>query len=288
MNQNRDGISSSFSCLPEGCVSNIISLMASPKDAGRASLVSWEFKSASESDTIWEQFFPADYEEIISSSASPPLSCATKKELFSHLCHCPILINDGTMSFWLSRSTGKKCYMLCARKLAIVWADVPRYWKWTPFPESRFPQVAELVHGFWLDIQGQMPTRLLSRKTTYAAYLVYKITEWPYGLTKAAKASISFGGGSSTSGASFVVEPENNSVFLEPLPFWHYYPPGQDEIVGRFPRLRKDGWLEISLGEFYNDEGDGDIEMHLWEPDALDWKNGLIIQGIEIRPWVDL
>nr|XP_029121210.1 putative F-box protein PP2-B8 [Elaeis guineensis] len=49
--------------------------------------------------------------------------------------------------------------------------------------------------------------------------------------------------------------------------------------------LRDDGWMEIKLGEFYNDEGnDGDVEIRLTETKALHWKNGLIIQGLEVRP----
>ena len=40
---------------------------------------------------------------------------------------------------------------------------------------------------------------------------------------------------------------------------------------------RKDGWIEIELGYFYNDQGDEEVKgEHL--------KGGLIVEGIEIRP----
>ncbi|CAE6075191.1 unnamed protein product [Arabidopsis arenosa] len=51
---------------------------------------------------------------------------------------------------------------------------------------------------------------------------------------------------------------------------------------------RQDVWMEIELGEFFNEGGliDGDeIKMSALEShEQLHWKCGLIIQGIEIRP----
>lgn len=40
-------------------------------------------------------------------------------------------------SFQLERKSGKKCYMLAARSLFIVWGDTTVYWNWIPMPESR-------------------------------------------------------------------------------------------------------------------------------------------------------
>lgn len=59
------------------------------------------------------------------------------------------------------------------------------------------------------------------------------------------------------------------------------------EISGRVPRRRDDGWTEIELGEFYNDreEGEnGEVYIQLFEVKGGQWKNGLVIEGIEIRP----
>jgi hypothetical protein len=45
------------------------------------------------------------------------------------------------------------------------------------------------------------------------------------------------------------------------------------------------GWLEIKLGEFFNGgEDDGEVEMSVLEVKGGNWKGGLIVQGIEIRP----
>jgi hypothetical protein len=40
-------------------------------------------------------------------------------------------------SFQLDRKSGKKCYMLAARSLAIAWGDNDEYWTWITMPDSR-------------------------------------------------------------------------------------------------------------------------------------------------------
>lgn len=43
--------------------------------------------------------------------------------------------------------------------------------------------------------------------------------------------------------------------------------------------------MESELGEFFIDRGnDGEVEMRLMETDFLDWKYGLVVEGIEARP----
>jgi hypothetical protein len=42
-------------------------------------------------------------------------------------------------SFALEKHGGKKCYMIGARGLSIIWGDTPNYWTWKPLPDkSRF------------------------------------------------------------------------------------------------------------------------------------------------------
>ncbi|KAL3506353.1 hypothetical protein ACH5RR_031735 [Cinchona calisaya] len=222
-------------------------------------------------------------------------------------------------SFSLSESSGKICYMLCARELSIAWKN-----------DSRFSEVAELLNVCWLDIRGKMKTRVLSLKTTYAAYLVYKIRENSHGLGVAAKAFIRLARGQEVNintlvssdlvepesdfvscllkntcrcnlrnrwwspqlephpvhqtglDNSFVIEPgANNSVYLKPPSTFKDDLP--QKIEGRVPHERNDGWLEVFLGEFFNDEGEGEIEMQLSETKILNWKRGLIVEGIELR-----
>ncbi|KAF8394160.1 hypothetical protein HHK36_020366 [Tetracentron sinense] len=121
-----------FNVLPEGCISNILSL-TSPGDACRSSLVSSIFRWASESDIVWEKFLP-------------------------------------------------------------------------------FSEVAELINVCWLEIHGKMENRILSPKTTYAAYLVFKFSDDTiYGLGfHPAEVSIRFIQGGDEGGG------ETRAVYLAP------------------------------------------------------------------------
>lgn len=128
--------------LPAQCISYIISL-TTPRDASRLSVACPAFKSAADSDSVWEKFLPSDYKEIISNSSSISTSSLmitsqSKKDLYFYLCHNPILINSYTMSFALVQESGKKCYMVGARGLSIAWGDSPKHWDWDSLRESRF------------------------------------------------------------------------------------------------------------------------------------------------------
>ncbi|CAA0816743.1 F-box protein [Striga hermonthica] len=126
--------------LPEDCIANAISL-TSPKDACRLSAVASTFRIASLYDTVWDRFLPSDYRDLISRAAGGPESLLSKfrskKDLYLHLCDHPILIDGGRKSFSLEKCSGKKCYMIAARDLYIVWSDTPQYWRWISLPESR-------------------------------------------------------------------------------------------------------------------------------------------------------
>ena len=78
-----------FYILPEDCTANIVSL-TSPRDACRLCLVSSIFRSAAESDAVWERFIPSECLSILSSR-----SCPSKKDLYFSLCDQPLLIDEG-------------------------------------------------------------------------------------------------------------------------------------------------------------------------------------------------
>lgn len=83
--------------LPEGCIANVLSLTC-PRDASRLSLVASVFRSAAESDAVWDRFLPPDYRDIISRSSDGPDSImfGSKKELYLYLCDHPFLIDGCT------------------------------------------------------------------------------------------------------------------------------------------------------------------------------------------------
>ncbi|GAB2218533.1 hypothetical protein Droror1_Dr00001760 [Drosera rotundifolia] len=288
-----DGIfcGADFYDLPEGCIAVVISF-TSARDACRLATVSRIFKSAADSDPVWIRFLPADYEAILARcEEGGTMVVDSKKELYRRLVERPLIVDGGRKAFRLDKETGKKCYMIAARDLRIVWSDTPRYWKWSSLPESRFSEVAELISVCWLEIVGKMHTSLFSAGTNYAVYLVFKMTEESYGF-HTAEATVGTAGGERNT-MEVLLEP--NQGPLERLRLVHrrgrlgrFGPMPSGPADGgdeKWPKRRSDGWLEQKLGEFSSyEEGDGEVEVSLLETKVGNWKGGLIIEGIEFRP----
>ncbi|XP_045809077.1 putative F-box protein PP2-B12 [Trifolium pratense] len=262
--------------LPEGCIADILS-RTTPLDACRFSLISKTFRSAADSDAVWNRFLPSDSNFIDSIiSQSPSLAnIPTKKALYLALSDRPIIIDSGKKSFQLDRKSGKKCYMLAARSLSIVWGDTDQYWTWIPLPDSRFPEVAQLCDVCWLEIHGMINTTLLSPNTQYAAYAVFKMIE-PWGFqNRPVELSVSVEGGHSST----------TNVCLDPIVEGTPHP----RVVGlQSPSVRTDGWLEIEMGEFFNSGIENEeVHMNFMEIKGGNWKRGLFLEGIEVRPKED-
>ncbi|XP_040997796.1 F-box protein PP2-B10-like isoform X2 [Juglans microcarpa x Juglans regia] len=227
--------------LPEECIANIIS-GTSPRDACRLSLVSRAFKSIATSNLVWGRFLPPDCQEIISSSSSSSsLNMLTKKNLYFHLCDNPILIgNSNNMSFQIDKLSGKKCLMLAARELSIIWGsgDTPHYWEWISstqspvLPKSRFSEVACLRKVCWLDIKGRIETKILSPKTKYGAYFIYSMVDRFYGFHHPVKVSIRL--------ENEVEGGDATNAYLNPR-MWNYYKL-TDSMVDFQSRERICGW----------------------------------------------
>ncbi|XP_047078376.1 putative F-box protein PP2-B12 [Lolium rigidum] len=257
--------------LPEELLSAALS-RTSTRDACRAAAVSPAFRDAADSDAVWACFLPRDLPpladgEVLHPAAPQPPS---KKDLFLRLSGSPLLLPDKLVSMWLDRETGAKCYMLSARDLSIIWGDTPQYWSWIPLPDSRFSECAQLLHVCWFDISGKIPCKMLTRDTVYAAYIVFKVNENSLGLDyPVQEASVSVG---ATNLTRKVCLEHNDEAEVR-----------HGENVGR-PQKRADGWMELELGEFFNEGGeDGEVSFSLMETKGGNWKSGLIVQGIEIR-----
>ncbi|CAI9768989.1 unnamed protein product [Fraxinus pennsylvanica] len=288
------GSCSGFHALPEACIANALSL-TSPKDACRLSSVSSMFSSAAGSDAVWERFLPSDYRDIISRSIDGADSILSefrsKKELYFHLCQVPILIDSGTKSFLLDKETGKKCFMLAARDLFIEGGDTPEYWEWISFTESRFPEVAKLNRIRRFEVRGKINASMLSSGTKYSAYIIYTWNSRFQGFDYEPAESLV--GISGHDGKKRTVCLDPRGAGYRNLPFNHRNPPGYRWRHGNvpidhnteYPKSRADGWMEVELGVFFVEgKEDSDVEISLMEVKGGNWKNGLIIQGIEIRP----
>ncbi|XP_074307882.1 putative F-box protein PP2-B12 [Silene latifolia] len=290
-----------FYVLPEGCIAAAISFTG-PRDASRLSAVSKIFKSAADSDAVWTCFLPHDYQQILARSSHAGngislLDSLTKKDLFFHLANHPLLIDNSTKSFFLDKPTGKKCFTISARELAITWGDTPRYWAFHPSPESRFPEVAELHSVCWLEIKGKIKSAMLSPNTTYIAYFVFKMTDAAYGFYSPAKVSVKTQGNKSESRKVYLqyeegrnqryqIIPRRMSLFNRiRSPFFEVPAAAKREENKMVLKERMDGWLEVAMGEVTTQVGeDSEVEMSVLEVEGGNWKSGLIVEGIEIRP----
>ncbi|KAH7521802.1 hypothetical protein FEM48_Zijuj07G0070900 [Ziziphus jujuba var. spinosa] len=257
--------------LPEVCISHRISL-TSPRDACRSSLVSSRFRSAVNSDVVWSKFLPHDYHQVLSNSdLASSMNSLSKKQLYFHLYHHPVLVDNGKMSFAIDKESGKKCYMISSRRLPIVCESTATYWlRKSLQAESRFSEVAELTYVSWLSLKGRIETNILSPKTTYAAYFVYKLKESSSAfMERQVELGVYFEGEEKAHGAS------EREVFLFP---------SRDQL--ELCRDREDGWMEVEMGDFFNYGGEehGVVVFSLMHIHNDTCRLGLIVEGVELRP----
>ncbi|MFS7980800.1 putative phloem protein [Helianthus anomalus] len=273
--------------LPVDCIIDILS-HGTPRDACRSAMVASVFRAAAESDVLWDRFLPPDHEEIISESVSP-LKYKSKKELFFKISS-PLFIDHGLKAFFIDKATGKKCYKLSASKLYIAWSANPLFWCWKPVIESRFAEVVELRMTSWLEIEGKIDTRILSPNTMYRAYLIVKVAHHrAYGLDVVPCEVLVEVGEFCSRGMVTLSHNACVKRSLERVCGKNKVEEGSrskfEDNVARVGLERKDGWLEIELGEFYN-QGmcEKEVKMSLREINGVHLKGGLVVESLEIRP----
>ncbi|KAI3797607.1 hypothetical protein L1987_32867 [Smallanthus sonchifolius] len=263
-----------FGALPEGFVAEALAL-TTPRDASRLSSVNSFFRSAAEWNTVWESFVPSEcLAEVLDGGRH------SMKEVYLLLCDHPIIIEEGN----------KKCYMLASKQFSISLVDSPSCWRWTSIADSRFKEVAELISVCSLEVSGNISTSILSPSTTYVAHLVFMTTASTHGFDYQ-PVEVYIGDNSKT--RMVYLDPRaQNRRGLRPRrrigifggrAFGNYNvvpSPSADNC----PNRREDGWFEVEIGEYFNKGGDEKLEMSVMEVKGRNWKRGLIIQGIEIRP----
>ncbi|XP_028780938.1 F-box protein PP2-B15 [Neltuma alba] len=275
---------SNIDTLPDDCVSTILSF-TSPADVSRFCSVSSSLRSPALSDLLWLSFLPSDYPDILSRAVTP-LDFSSKRDLF-HALTRPFLIDGGSKSFQLDRSSGKKSYIISARELSVTWGNDPMLWSWTPMPESRFSVVAHLRTVSWLEVKCSVRTGILTPNTWYGAYLIMKVSHRAYGLDSAASEVTVEVGNVVRKGKSYLCSRCEREQKMETLFYGNRREmlrgsPGTEEDQ-KFPSTREDGWMEIELGEFDSGEEDQEVKMSMMEA-GYQLKAGLILEGIQIRP----
>ncbi|XP_065859489.1 F-box protein PP2-B11-like [Euphorbia lathyris] len=145
--------------LQEDCIATVFSF-TSPKDTGQCSIVSSGFKSVSESDAVWRHFLPFDYRALISQSSLASLIILVTTILATNV--------------WQH----KPCSAIQSNKL----------------PNTPFAEVTELIVVCWLEIRGKIKATMLSPKTHYTAYLVYKTAVTTYGFDNPVEVNVGISG----------------------------------------------------------------------------------------------
>lgn len=187
--------------------------------------------------------------------------------------------NDQGLSFssisqspCLKRTTSVRCRMLSSRSLRIA-NNQPQYWRWINVPDSRFAECAELLSVYFLAVIGEIPPKELSAGTSYAAYLVYKLASSTSGLRGSVQTS------SLRLHGERIVPGSTRKVSL------HTEARGSAGDV-TYPVARGDGWLELRLAEFANDDEmltERGLIVDLREENDGVQKRGLIVGGMEFR-----
>ncbi|KAL6911226.1 hypothetical protein ACP4OV_000031 [Aristida adscensionis] len=270
--------------LPEDLLSEIVA-RTSPLDACRAAAVSPALRAAADSDAVWSRFLPRSLPPLAGAPAPAPPS---RKDLFLCLSDTPALLDGRLTSMWVDRESGAKCYVLSARSLHIARGDTPQHWRWIPLADCSFSEAASLRAVCWLEIRGKIHSNMLSKNSTYAAYLVFKIADRSYGLdSPAQEATVSIGERESMRQVCVHDgEDDGDEETVNHLPSTMT---GTRRAVSSrnrpvLPQRRADDWMELEMGDFYNEKGDdGEVCVSLMETKGGNWKKGLIVQGIEIR-----
>ncbi|KAJ9538349.1 hypothetical protein OSB04_031082 [Centaurea solstitialis] len=224
-----------------------------------------DMQPISELNTDWEGKLPNDYKEIIKRS-NQSMRQTTKRELYFLFCK-GFLIDDGEGWFSLAKN-GKKCLMLSARAV-LPKTNSGSGWKWKSLRESRFKLVA--FDGYTISFTIQLKHQLLSPGTTYAFYLVYKVTsefEAPIGVTSVAHVHQL-----DDCWIIHLVGPQ--TPVIGPKVGQNTHNPSRKPNIKSLPKLRNDGWMEVQLDEYQTSTPVEDDEITLM---------GLLCKALSLNP----
>ncbi|KAI3854979.1 hypothetical protein MKW92_049657, partial [Papaver armeniacum] len=173
-----------------------------------------------------------------------------------------IFSNQNKERYWID-SSGRNCSMLLPRSFNISWENDTRYWTWLPIIEPSASgnveiEVPELVHVCWLSVHGKIDMSKLSPGVYYDVVFIAMFQESSYGWDT----------------------PVNLCLVL---------PDGQRLIKkANLNTMPKSQWIEIHVGDFKTPEQPGNRrnEVYFWlfEIEVLNWKSGLVIEGVIVRP----
>lgn len=218
-------------------------------------------------DMDWAEQVAIDCQEIINRSENN-IKNASKEELYFLLFE-GILIDNGKKLFSLSKVNGKKCHMLPAKAVIYNPSNV-KFYNIKPQAQSRFAEFVEILSHHEFRIKCDIEKQMLSSDTTYACFLVFKLSEKCRGLKCPVKARdlLPYKKVERTKIISFT---SPSTVNLDKIKW--------------IPKLREDGWMEVIVWETISDMHNGEsIPMDLKLISFEGTMFGLIVCGIEFRP----
>ncbi|CAI9284289.1 unnamed protein product [Lactuca saligna] len=207
----------------------------------------------------------ADNEEIIKRSGNN-VQNASNVELCL-LLFKGVLIDNGEKLFSLSEVNGKRCHMLPAKAIIYNSSSIKLC---NPPTESRFEEVVEILSHQDFRIKCDIETKMLSADTTYACFLVFKLSKKCRGLKCPVKAR------------DLVPHRKERTKIIS----FRYPNTVNLDKIKWIPEQREDGWMEVEVWEFnvdstHNDEFvPMDLKLTCYEGNM----SGLIVYGIEFRP----
>ncbi|XP_056689258.1 F-box protein PP2-B10-like [Spinacia oleracea] len=295
--------------LPVECIATIISL-TNPRDACCFASISRTFNSAANSDLVWDRFLPSDYRNILAQfdggdhHQSLLDSSTSKKHLYMNLVDTPLLIDGGMMIFWVEKSTGKKCYTISAMKLHIHCSS--RYncrVESNYVPKSRFSEVVRVMNVQRINELGErIRTSMLSPNTKYTVYFVFRVENYSWNprfqdplrvkVEKFSPYEIK-----AVRGKVYVdrPDPKRAAMLKKNVVTCYSYldkmgAEEEEEDSVKLPEKRRDGWMEVEMGEvIINEEEEEEEENYVLfsistNPIYSRNESHLVVQGIEIRP----
>ncbi|XP_065013404.1 lectin-like [Musa acuminata AAA Group] len=196
---------------------------------------------------------PHKFQAISGTAANP----STDESLEDHISSGSFLSNN-RKKYWVDEKTGANCFALVARDLSITWGDDPRYWQWLPMKEAGEVEieVASLKQVCWLEIHGKLEMSHLTPAVTYDIFFEVMISK------------------------------ETASGWGTPVNLRVKFPDGRveehKESLLEKPRGR---WIALTVCKLKTrPEAAGEMEISLLECESGQWKRGLIVKGVIVRP----
>lgn len=125
----------------------------------------------------------------------------------------------------------------------------------------RFSLVATLKYVWWFEVRGSFSTKVLSPKTAYTVVFHFKFEGQRRGFKNRHVDFTVNHVGSLSNGKRVILDPPGDGV-----------------------HQREDGWMEVEMGDFFNENDDDLVEFRIGETNCGYTKSDIVIEGVEFRP----